>query len=385
MDDIEQFGDLDDQITSLDENLGDATEMAAAFNAELARVRNRFAETGQDVATLERGISNGLNRAIRGAVVQGDSLSTVLEKVTNSLINAAFNSAIKPVTDQAGGLLSQGIGNAIGSLFTFAKGGSFSQGKVQPFANGGVVNGPVNFPMRGGIGLMGEAGSEAIMPLSRGADGKLGVRSQGGGGSVNVVMNVRTPGCRWFQTQPRTDCSTAWPGHRPRRPQPLSQRESDMEFHEVRLPSSLSFGSVGGPERLTDVVTLANGFEQRNTPWAHSRRRYDAGVAMRSLDDIEVLIAFFEARQGQIYGFRWKDWTDYKSSTAQADPEADDQVIAYGDDTTAVFPLIKTYRSGDHVYVRPITKPVRGSVRVALDEDEQQDGVHYEVNIRSQE
>ncbi len=73
-----------------------------------------------------------------------------------------------------------------------------------------------------------------------------------------------------------------------------------MSFHEVRFPANLSFGSVGGPERRTEIVTLANGFEERNTPWAHSRRRYDAGVAMRSLDDVETLIAFFEARQGQL-------------------------------------------------------------------------------------
>ena len=73
-----------------------------------------------------------------------------------------------------------------------------------------------------------------------------------------------------------------------------------MNFHEVRFPANLSFGSIGGPERHTDIVTLANGFEERNTPWAHSRRRYDAGVAMRSLEDIETLIAFFEARQGQL-------------------------------------------------------------------------------------
>ena len=86
-----------------------------------------------------------------------------------------------------------------------------------------------------------------------------------------------------------------------------------MGFHEVRFPANLSFGSIGGPERRTDVVTLANGFEERNTPWAHSRRRYDAGIGMRSLDDIETLIAFFEARRGQMYAFRWKDWSDYRS------------------------------------------------------------------------
>ncbi len=153
-----------------------------------------------------------------------------------------------------------------------------------------------------------------------------------------------------------------------------------MGFHEVRFPANLSFGSVGGPERQTDVVTLANGFEERNTPWQHSRRRYDAGVAMRGLDDIEALIAFFEARRGQIHGFRWKDWADYKSGGALLDPAYDDQLIAFGDDLTPTFQLIKTYRSGEHTYARPITKPVRGSIRIGIGGDEQDEGVHYEVD-----
>ncbi|MBZ8118518.1 DUF2460 domain-containing protein [Roseovarius sp. LXJ103] len=156
-----------------------------------------------------------------------------------------------------------------------------------------------------------------------------------------------------------------------------------MGFHEVRFPANLSFGSVGGPQRYTDVVTLANGFEERNTPWKHSRRRYDAGVGMRSLDDIETLIAFFEARQGQIFGFRWKDWADYKSGGALREPLYDDQVIAVGDDLTAQFQLIKTYRSGDYTYARPVTKPVRGSVRIGLGDDEQQESIHYEVDIET--
>ena len=153
-----------------------------------------------------------------------------------------------------------------------------------------------------------------------------------------------------------------------------------MSFHEVRFPANLSFGSIGGPERLTDVVTLANGFEERNTPWKHSRRRYDAGVAMRSLDDIEALIAFFEARSGQIHGFRWKDWADYKSGGAFLDPAHDDQLIATGDNVTTRFQLIKTYRSGPHEYARPIAKPVRGSVRIAVDGDERQEGVDFQID-----
>ena len=153
-----------------------------------------------------------------------------------------------------------------------------------------------------------------------------------------------------------------------------------MNFHEVRFPATLSFGSVGGPERRTDVVTLANGFEERNTPWAHSRRRYDAGVSMRSLDDVETLIAFFEARQGQMYGFRWKDWADYKSCLSSDEPAFGDQAIAVGDEETAAFQLMKSYLSGPHRYVRPIAKPVSGTVRMAIEGVEQLEGVHFEMD-----
>jgi uncharacterized protein (TIGR02217 family) len=154
-----------------------------------------------------------------------------------------------------------------------------------------------------------------------------------------------------------------------------------MSFHEVRFPASLSFGSIGGPERRTDVVTLANGFEERNTPWAHSRRRYDAGLGMRSLDDIETLIAFFEARRGQMYGFRWKDWADFKSARARDEIAYTDQVIALGDGARTVFPLRKIYRSGDVTYERVITKPVAGTVRIGVEQDEMQEGVDYAVDV----
>ncbi|TDE40324.1 DUF2460 domain-containing protein [Antarcticimicrobium sediminis] len=153
-----------------------------------------------------------------------------------------------------------------------------------------------------------------------------------------------------------------------------------MNFHEVRFPASLSFGSVGGPERRTDIVTLANGYEERNTPWAHARRRYDAGLGMRALDDVETLIAFFEARQGQMYGFRWKDWSDYKSGRARAEVRFDDQVIARGDGAKRVFQVMKTYRSGAHSYARPIAKPVAGTVRVGIEQDELQEAVDYTVD-----
>ncbi|MBR9764664.1 MAG: DUF2460 domain-containing protein [Rhodobacteraceae bacterium] len=154
-----------------------------------------------------------------------------------------------------------------------------------------------------------------------------------------------------------------------------------MSFHEVRFPANLSFGSTGGPERRTEVVTLANGFEERNTPWLHSRRRFDAGVSMRSLDDVETLIAFFEARQGQLHGFRWKDWSDYKSCRPSAEVDYRDQVIAQGDGVTHSFQLLKTYTSGLQSYARPITKPVQGTVRAGVEDDELQDGIHYSVDV----
>jgi uncharacterized protein (TIGR02217 family) len=153
-----------------------------------------------------------------------------------------------------------------------------------------------------------------------------------------------------------------------------------MNFHDVRFPASLSFGSIGGPERRTDVVTLANGFEERNTPWAHSKRRYDAGLGMRSLDDVETLISFFEARRGQLYGFRWKDWADFKSSKASGEVSFRDQVIAIGDGKQTTYPLIKTYRSGAFSYGRPIVKPVVGSVRVGIEQDELQESMDYSVD-----
>lgn len=139
-----------------------------------------------------------------------------------------------------------------------------------------------------------------------------------------------------------------------------------MAFHEIRFPASLSFGSVGGPERRTEIVALTNGFEERNSPWAHSRRRYDAGMGLRSLDDMATLIAFFEARAGQLHGFRWKDWTDFNSATPGAAPRPSDQLIGEGDGQQVVFALTKAYASGDAVYRRPVLKPVEGTVMVAV-------------------
>jgi len=135
-----------------------------------------------------------------------------------------------------------------------------------------------------------------------------------------------------------------------------------MAFHEVSLPARLAFGSTGGVERRTEVVTLGSGFERRSTPWAQGRRRYLIGANLRSLDDMAALTAFFEARLGRLYGFRFRDFADFKSCVPGGAVTAADQALGTGDGTTTAFQLGKAY--GD--WVRPITKPVAGSVRLAV-------------------
>ena len=154
-----------------------------------------------------------------------------------------------------------------------------------------------------------------------------------------------------------------------------------MAFHEIRFPANVSFGSQGGPERLTEIVTLANGFEERNTPWEHSRRRYDAGFGLRSLEDVDALLAFFEARRGQLHAFRWKDWSDYKSCGANHQTSVLDQQLGYGDGVATEFQMIKTYRSGTEIYVRPIRKPVFGTVHIAIAGDVKVEGTEFSVDV----
>lgn len=135
-----------------------------------------------------------------------------------------------------------------------------------------------------------------------------------------------------------------------------------MSFHEVRLPARLAFGSTGGVERRTDVVTLASGFERRSSPWAMGRRRYLIGANLRSLADMAELTAFFEARRGRLYGFRFRDFADFASCCPGNALTATDQTIGTGDGVRVQFPLAKAYGG----VARAITKPVEGSAAVAV-------------------
>lgn len=198
-DDFEtRSGAFEAQLDRLEGSLGGAGDMVAQFDAELTRMRRSMVEASTSVTSLSNSISRGLRRAFDGLVFDGLQASEALELVGQSIINSAYSAAIRPVTDRLGGLLGAGLAS-IGAVAGFAEGGAFTQGRVMPFAKGGVVTGPTTFPMRGGTGLMGEAGPEAILPLTRGADGSLGVRSDGRSRAVHVVMNVTTPDVSAFQ------------------------------------------------------------------------------------------------------------------------------------------------------------------------------------------
>ena len=143
-----------------------------------------------------------------------------------------------------------------------------------------------------------------------------------------------------------------------------------MSFDDVRFPPQISRGSSGGPERRTEIVVTGSGAEERNSRWADSRRRYNAGFGVKSLDDIHLVVAFFEERRGRLHGFRWKDHLDFTSALPGAAVTATDQVIGKGDGTTTRFQLVKRYGTGLRDYLRSITKPVGASVRIGVNGQE---------------
>lgn len=157
-----------------------------------------------------------------------------------------------------------------------------------------------------------------------------------------------------------------------------------MAFHEVRLPARLAFGSTGGVERRTEIVTLGSGFERRSTPWAQGRRRYLIGSCLRSLDDVAALVAFFEARQGQLYGFRFRDFADFKSCAPGGRISPLDQTLGSGDGTRTAFELGKAYGDGGLASVRRISKPVGDTVRLAVDGTELEPDA-FEVDLTTGE
>jgi phage-related minor tail protein len=190
---------LEAQFAGLEGTVGGLEGVTAAFRRELEGVQGSMKEAGREASGLSRSVGSSLRRAFEGVLFDGKRLGEALSSAGRGLSGAVLNRALAPVQDAVGSAVGKGVQSLIGGMLPFAGGAAFSGGRVAAFARGGIVDGPTRFPMRGGVGLMGEAGPEAIMPLARGADGRLGVRGGSGGGSVHVTMHVSTPDVAGFR------------------------------------------------------------------------------------------------------------------------------------------------------------------------------------------
>ena len=191
--------ELNAQLAELETRMAATSDQVAALDSGLADMVRGLADSNREMAGLSRALGGGLRRAFDGVIFDGQRLADAMRGLGKSISDAIYSAAMRPVQTALGGALSSVIGGVMSSVLPFANGASFSQGRVTPFAQGGVVSSPMTFPMRGGTGLMGEAGPEAILPLARAADGKLGVRAGSGGRPVSVVINVTTPDVTGFQ------------------------------------------------------------------------------------------------------------------------------------------------------------------------------------------
>lgn len=131
-----------------------------------------------------------------------------------------------------------------------------------------------------------------------------------------------------------------------------------MSFHDVRLPTTVERGAVGGPSFHTTVIELSSGHEQRNINWSQTRARYNIAYGISHKHELDAVIDFFYARYGKAYGFRFKDWADY---------EVDSQVLGYGDGVTKAFQAFKRYGDDTLYFDRTLTKLVADTVDVLVE------------------
>ena len=178
--------------------LADLQLLAGGFANEMAGVTEVMKAMDGQTQRLSRSLGTSLRNAFDKAVFGGGKLSDVMRGLARDIVGQSLNAALRPVQNALGSGLNGLVGSLMGA-FSFAQGGAFSAGRVRAFAKGGIVDGPTAFAMRGGAGLMGEAGPEAVMPLTRGPDGRLGVAASGGSAGPVVTINITTPDIEGFQ------------------------------------------------------------------------------------------------------------------------------------------------------------------------------------------
>lgn len=193
------LGRLESQLAGLEGTIAGLEGVTTAFKRELDGVQGSMKEAGRETTNMSRSVSSSLRNVFEDVLLDGKSMSKALGSAGLSLSNKVLSQAIQPVQGAVGSAISGGLQSILGGILPFADGGAFIGGRVAAFARGGIVDGPTHFPMRGGVGLMGEAGPEAVLPLARSGDGKLGIRAGGGGGAVHVTMNVSSPDAAGFR------------------------------------------------------------------------------------------------------------------------------------------------------------------------------------------
>lgn len=196
---MDRLDSFESDAAEMSRAVEEAGAVTRAFGQELRDMRREMAQTSQSLTGLKSGFASGVRRAIDSVVLDGGRLSGALGILAEAMSSTAYSAAMRPVASHVGGLLADGVNALLGGGHqAFARGGVVDSGQVMAFAKGGIVSGPTRFPMRSGTGLMGEAGPEAIMPLTRTADGRLGVAAASGGG-VTVTMNITTPDVAGFR------------------------------------------------------------------------------------------------------------------------------------------------------------------------------------------
>lgn len=138
-----------------------------------------------------------------------------------------------------------------------------------------------------------------------------------------------------------------------------------MSFHDIRFPDDISYGAQGGPGFNTTVVITKSGQESRNQNWQEARIEWDVSTAVKDKNDAHTLLAFFRARRGKAFGFRFKDWSDYQATGEQ---------IGTGDNSTTTFQLVKVYDDSLIQTTRNITRPVANTTKIYFDSVEQLTG-----------